>query len=87
MNEKTVPTSGLATTSLVFGLIGALVGWCSLGLPSMIAILFGHLARPQTKTGERGGNGMAITGLILGYLVAIPVIIVAIIGVINQKGK
>lgn len=79
MSERTVPASGLATASMIFGIIGALVGWCSLALPSMVAILLGHLAWPMTKSGERGGHGMTVTGLILGYLVLVPILIIAIL--------
>ncbi|MDR3359929.1 MAG: DUF4190 domain-containing protein [Bifidobacteriaceae bacterium] len=51
-------TNPFVIASLIFGVIG---GW---GL----AIIFGHVARSQIfKTGQ-GGAGMALAGLILGYL-------------------
>jgi hypothetical protein len=40
------------------------------GLTSIPAIVTGHLAAGETKTGERGGHGQAVTGLVLGYLCA-----------------
>jgi hypothetical protein len=52
------PTNGLAIGSLVCGLLGAAIP----------AVILGHLARGQIRhTGERG-DGMAIAGLILGWL-------------------
>jgi hypothetical protein len=53
-----VGTNGMAVASLVFGIIGG----------SVLAIIFGHVARSQVKrTGQEGG-GMALAGLILGYI-------------------
>lgn len=72
------PTSGFATASLVFGLIGFFGGWCMFGLPCVVAVVLGHIALNETKNGRRGGHGMAITGLILGYLLVIPAVIIAI---------
>jgi hypothetical protein len=74
------PTSGLAVTSLVFGLIGFFGGFCLFGVPCAIAVLLGHLAIRETGSGERGGHGMAIAGLILGYLFILPAIIVIAMG-------
>jgi hypothetical protein len=53
-------TNGFAVGSLACGIFGMF-----LGIP---AVVLGHAARKQIeKTGERG-DGMAIAGLILGYL-------------------
>lgn len=59
------PTNGLAVASLVFGLLG----WFLLPvLAPLLAVIFGHMARGQIRnTGEAGG-GMAVAGLVLGYL-------------------
>lgn len=51
-----VPTSGNATASLVFGVIGMLGGFLICGIPCLLAVLFGHLALRETKTGQRGGH-------------------------------
>ncbi len=58
------PTSGFAITSLVCGLLQF---FCC-GLGSLLAVIFGHLALGQTRRGERAGGGLAIAGLVLGYL-------------------
>lgn len=57
-------TNGLAVASLILGIL-----WlCWLG--SLLAVIFGHVALGQIKkSGEtQGGKGLAIAGLVLGYL-------------------
>lgn len=59
------PKMGLAVASLVCGIIG---GWAStLSLP---AVICGHMAlnKISKDSTKYGGKGMAIAGLILGYL-------------------
>lgn len=57
-------TSGLAIASLVLGLLW--IGW----LGSLLAIIFGHQARTEIRRsgGQVGGDGMAVAGLVLGYI-------------------
>ncbi len=57
-------TSGLAIASMVLGIVWLL--W----LGSILAVIFGHVALSQIKrsAGALTGRGMAIAGLILGYL-------------------
>jgi hypothetical protein len=58
------PTSGLAVGSLVCGI----AEFFTLGLAAIPAVILGHMARAQIRqTGERG-DGMAVAGLVLGYL-------------------
>jgi hypothetical protein len=58
------PTNGLAIASMICGFAEIV----TFGLASVPAIILGHLARERIKqTGERG-DGMAVTGLVLGYL-------------------
>lgn len=57
--------SPLAIASLVCGIAGATV------LPligSILAVVFGHVALGQVKLGRLEGRGMAIAGLVLGYV-------------------
>jgi hypothetical protein len=67
-----VPTSGAATASLVLGIIGALGGWCMFGLPCALAVLFGHIGLSATRNGRRGGRGLAVAGLVIGYVFVVP---------------
>src|SRR6201996_2626174 len=56
------PTNSLAVASMVFGLATPLFG-----LTALPAVILGHKARGQIRrTGERG-DGMALTGLIIGW--------------------
>ena len=58
------PTSGLAIGALICGIAEIF----TLGFAAIPAVILGHLARANIKkTGERG-DGMAIAGLVLGYL-------------------
>ncbi len=57
------PTNGLAIAALVCGAGGFVIG-----LSFIPAIICGHLARKQIRqTGEQGA-GLALAGLILGYV-------------------
>lgn len=75
------PTSGLATASMILGIVG-LVGFC-LVVPSVLAVILGHFALPETRTGERGGHGQAIAGLIMGYIVAAPMLVYLVFMVVG----
>lgn len=63
------PTSGLAIASMVCGLVGFMLCYfCALlGIP---AVICGHMALKQMNEAPlpMSGRGMALTGLILGYL-------------------
>ena len=64
---------GLAITSLVLGLSALLLSIIT-GIP---AVICGHMALGKIKRsqGSLSGNGMAITGLVLGYI-SFPLILV-----------
>jgi hypothetical protein len=60
-------SSGLATASLVFGLISWII-FPIIG--SIIAVICGHAAKSEIRSsgGRITGDGQATAGLILGYL-------------------
>ncbi len=69
-----VPTAadsqGMAVASLVLG-IASIAGTCfyGLGVPlAILAVIFGFIARGRAKRGEGGGEGMALAGLICGFI-------------------
>ena len=66
------PTSAFAVISLILGILGLFAGWCTFAIPCLLAIGAGHMALVETKNGRHGGRGIAIAGLVLGYLVVIP---------------
>ncbi len=66
-------TSGLAIASMVLGILW--IYW----LGSILAIIFGHIAISQSrKDPTLRGKGMAIAGVVLGY-VGIGILVLAII--------
>ena len=60
-------TPGQAYAALILGIVGLVV--CPL-LPSIAAVVFGHLAKGEIDRagGQLGGRGLAMTGLILGWI-------------------
>lgn len=72
--QISAPTCGLATASLVCGICGFILGPLT-GIP---AIITGHLALGRIKKSGWAlkGHGMAIAGLILGYIVTVLVAII-----------
>jgi Domain of unknown function (DUF4190) len=79
MNVPTTQTSNLAIVSLVMGVA------CWMVLPvigSIIAIVCGHMARAEIRRslGTIEGDGMALAGLILGYIhIAFVLLVIAIV--------
>ncbi len=68
MNVPVRQTNSLAVVSLVAGILG----WTLLPfLGSVVAIICGHMARGEIRRsqGMQEGDGMAIAGLVMGYLV------------------
>lgn len=60
-------TNAMAVVSLVASLCGIFV------VPvvgSIVGIIFGHIAKSQLKTSGEKGDGMAVAGLVLGYIFA-----------------
>lgn len=71
---QTTGTNGLAIASLACGVGQVLFGILA-GIP---AIILGHMARRQIRqTGEQG-DGMALAGLILGYIGLVVTVLVVI---------
>ena len=63
-------TSGLAVASMVCGIVAWVSCLVLFGLPAIAAVIFGHIALGTIKNSPipLGGRGMAISGLIMGYL-------------------
>jgi len=66
-------TNGLAVASLVLGIVW--VYW----IGSILALIFGLVARKQIKERNQGGEGMAIAGIVLGILGIVVLLVVIII--------
>ena len=57
-------TSGLAAGALVCGILELF----TVGLTAIPAVILGHMARNEIRETGKRGDGMALTGLVLGYL-------------------
>src|SRR5216683_2756946 len=70
-------TNGLAIAALICGIVQFLGFWL---LGTIPAIVLGHMARKQIRQRNEQGAGLALAGLILGYVgIALTVIVVIII--------
>ncbi|AOH36765.1 DUF4190 domain-containing protein [Luteimonas sp. JM171] len=67
MNVPHRQTSALAVISLVTGILGV---FPAPFLASVVAVVTGHLARAEIRRAPERfeGDGMALAGLVLGYL-------------------
>jgi uncharacterized membrane protein len=78
------PTNGLAVAALVCGIAAFVTGFTCIP-----AIICGHMARRQIRrTGEQG-DGLAVAGLILGYVsvVLFIVAVLALVAVASRSGS
>lgn len=73
-------TSGLAIASLVLSILGC-------GIGSILGVIFGHQALSEIEAGkgEVDGRGMAIAGLVLGYLGLIGCVLLVALAVAGVK--
>jgi hypothetical protein len=75
------PTNGLAIASLVLGILWI---YC---IGSILALIFGYIARRQIRERGESGHGLAIAGIVLGWVgvgvSALFIIIFAVIGVMS----
>ena len=80
------PTNQLAIVSLVAG-IASYVMLPVIG--AVVAVITGHMARSQIKRTGESGNGLAVAGLILGYvhlalgLIVLLVFVVVFFGILG----
>jgi hypothetical protein len=75
-------TSGLAIASLVLGILW--LYW----IGTILAVIFGHVALSRIKrsSGQLRGRGLAIAGLVFGYL-GVATLVFAILVVIFDNGS
>ena len=81
MDANTKTTSTYAILSLAFGIIAWLMAPL---LGAIVAVICGHLARAEIRRGQGmlEGDGMALAGLILGYLqIALAVLLALLIAI------
>ena len=68
-NMVAPPTSGLAIASMVCGIVGIMLCYVN-GLLALPAVICGHMALKKIDNSltPMGGRGMAIAGLVTGYI-------------------
>ncbi|MBT8227667.1 MAG: DUF4190 domain-containing protein [Dactylosporangium sp.] len=59
------PTNGMAVAALVCSLVGLV----TCGITSLIGAILGHVARKQIAERGENGDGMALAGIIVGWIV------------------
>lgn len=79
-------TSGMAIAALVCGIAGLMM----IPFASIAAIVLGHVSLSSVKRTGEGGRGLALAGLILGYVVTVGAILIIafiiIVGVASDVG-
>jgi hypothetical protein len=77
------PTSGLALSSMILGIITT-IGGIMLLIPPILAVVFGHRALADCKKNPAmGGRSMAITGLVTGYVGLLIIVVMGTMAVIG----
>lgn len=71
-------TNGLAIASMVLGIVW--VYW----IGSILALIFGYVARKQIRERNQSGDGMAIAGIVLGWVGVGFLLLVVAIGVVSS---
>jgi uncharacterized membrane protein len=76
-------TNGLAIASFVCAILGFLI----LGIPSLVGMILGFVARSQISRsqGTQKGGGLALAGIIIGALITILYIAVLVVVVTHPN--
>jgi len=85
-NMVAAPTSGLAIASMVCGIVSLMLCYIN-GVAALPAVICGHMALKQINKALTpvGGRGMAIAGLVTGYIgLAFQLVIVGIVFAVTQ---
>src|SRR5688500_11070410 len=62
------PPPPKSQTNAILALVLSLVGFATCGVTSIVGVIFGHIAMGKIKRGEEEGHGMALAGIIVGYV-------------------
>lgn len=68
-------TNGLAIAAMICGICGF-----ACIVPGVVGIILGFVSLPQIKRSGQSGRGMAITGIVLGSLWIVALILLIVIG-------
>lgn len=84
------PPQPKSQTNAILALVLSCVGLATCGVTAIVGVIFGHIAMGRIKRGEEDGRGMALAGVIIGYVVIVgwllyaAIIVIAIIAAANQ---
>lgn len=86
----TGPKNGLGIAALVIAIIGLVFCWTVVGgvILGLCAVIIGFVARGRVKRGEATNGGVAIAGIVLGFLaIIVSLVFIPIwIGVFEEVG-
>jgi hypothetical protein len=63
--------SGMAVASLVCSLVGVIPCFWVFQIMGLLGTIFGFVGLKQTKSGERGGRGLAVAGVTIGIILVL----------------
>ena len=77
----------MSIASLVLGILSIPL-FCTYGVLAVLAIVFGHIALRQIKRsmGAQSGRGMAIAGLVCGYI-GLALLVLLIVAIVAGDGS
>jgi hypothetical protein len=73
-------TNGFAIASLVLGILW--LYW----IGSILALVFGYIARGQIRQQGQSGDGMAIAGIVLGWIGVGTLVLLIFLGIVVGSG-
>lgn len=74
-------TNGMAIAAMVLGILW--VYWVG----SILALVFGYLARAEIKRTGQGGDGMAIAGIVLGWVGIGVLSVILLVGTVTALSR
>ena len=82
---------GMAVASITLGILGVTIGLCLWFLPVMpvLAVIFGHISLSKIRMTGLPGRGLAITGLVTGYVgigISLIIFVVSLLGSFTTPG-
>jgi hypothetical protein len=84
------PRNGLGIAALVVAIIGLVFCWTVIGgvILGVAAVILGFVARGRVKRGEASNGGVAIAGIVLGFLaIVVSLVFIPIwIGMFHEVG-
>jgi len=70
LNQTSHPVLSRTSAAAVWSLVLGILGWLMFGVTAIPAVICGHVARSRIRVsrGSLTGHGLALAGLILGYI-------------------